>query len=75
MNTLHSLLDSVHVEPRHRALLLWALILAASVLSAFVFTVQQTLERRGSSLPRVHAEATHPSEEFVLANASLATAR
>ena len=76
MKTFDTLFDNAHVAPRHRAVLLWALVLSVSVFSAFVYTVHQSTERGRAMRQQLHARATAPdTQELVLGSVSLATAR
>jgi hypothetical protein len=76
MKTLDALFDTVRVAPRHRATLLWALVLCVSTFSAFVYTVQRSAERGQAMRQQAHALApAEETEEFVLTSVSLATAR
>jgi hypothetical protein len=79
MNTLSRLASTARRHlPGQRPLMLWALVLAAATLSAFVYTVQQSLERAQAGRAVQHGQATPQRgevDEFVLSNASLATAR
>jgi hypothetical protein len=76
MKSFATLFDNTGVAPRHRALLLWALVLSASVFSAFVYTVHQSTERGRAIRQQLHARAAAPdTQELVLGSVSLATAR
>lgn len=76
MKTFDALFDIARVAPRHRSLLLWALVLCASVFSAFVYTVHQSTERGRTMRQQLHAHAAvQDTEEFVLGSVWLATAR
>jgi hypothetical protein len=76
MKTLDALFDTAHVAPRHRAVLLWALVLCVSMFSAFVYTVHRSTERGQAMHERMRAQApAQDTEEFVIGSVSLATAR
>jgi hypothetical protein len=72
-------LTAVRRPAAERALTLWALVLSVSILSAFVHTVNQSLERGRQIWHAASAQAPlaakAPVDETVIVDASIATAR